>query len=748
MATATVTGSLTGGSGVSDIQLNNAATEATLRMILQSLMTANRQSIDNIKSLAQRSGLDVDTINRTSQSLNNVQTNSSSLSRSFRETSASFNSVADSIRQKTVTFVEQLTSGNVSISNLFDAFKDLPYGIGKVAEGFSYLAKIQDSYVKSYQNLASSGAVFTGSLTDMRLSASKTFLTLDEFSSVVKNNTDVFRSLDGDVTSGVKKFVAIQNSLLAPGSEVQKNLAYLGVSSQEAADITLSYIRSQGSMNKRGLDNQKEVTATVSQYAQELTLLSSITGKSREELRKKLDEENAEAMWQSALNEMSPEKAAKMRQGLEMAMAQGGKPAMEAFKAMALGFPPMTEAARLYTATQQAGVRALESYVQTANDERINEEQAGKRNRAALAKQIAEGAVDQKNLRTVLQASALSGTGLSQVLSDATKMQTMFMHEGKMLSEREIAQKLEEMAVKNKATSGEIAAADEATKKLNQLGQEILARLLPVFKDLQPVMLKLVDAFVKAMPGVLEFLDQLDVYLPQAIDKLRDNFDALVVAAKALALAFVATKTAQMASGIGSLVGSGSLITGILGKLGKVTSIAAILGGAALDYNTERLKREGKEKPAAYSDIASSALSWGGTGAMLGSVAGPVGTAAGATIGAIAGGAYGLYKNWDTVFNSSPNKLPKPESVLSTEDADKKTEANEELNKKTEESRRISSRLEEQKTLLSSSNEILSKQLETLNKQTAELLKLTRDSVEYAKQQVNAVKSLNGNVFA
>lgn len=743
MATATVTGSLTGSSGVSDIQLNNAATEATLRMILQSLMTANRQSIDNIKTLAQRSGLDIDTINRTSQSLSNVQTNSSVLSRSFRETSASVKAVAEDIRQRTVALTEQLTSGNVSISNLFDAFKGLPYGIGKVAEGFSYLAKIQDSYVKSYQNLASSGAVFTGSLTDMRLSASKTFLTLDEFSSVVKNNTDVFRSLDGDITSGVKKFVAIQNSLLAPGSEVQKNLAYLGVSSQEAADLTLSYIRSQGSMNKRGLDNQKEVTAAVSQYAQELTLLSSITGKSREELRKKLDEENAEAMWQSALNEMSPEKAAKMRQGLEMAMAQGGKPAMEAFKAMALGFPPMTEAARLYTATQQAGVRALESYVQTANDERINEEQAGERNRAALAKQIAEGAVDQKNLRTVLQASALSGTGLSQVLSDATKMQNMFMHEGKMLSEREIAQKLEEMAVKNKATSGEIAAADEATKKLNQLGQEILARLLPVFNQLQPVMLKLVDAFVKAMPGVLKFLDQLDVYLPQAIDEVRDNFDMLITAAKALAMAFFATKTAQMASGIGSLVGSGSLITGILSKLGKVTSIAAILGGVALDYNTDRLKREGKEKTAAYSDVASSALAWGGTGAMLGSAVPVVGTATGAVLGGLAGTAYGVYNNWDTLFKSTPTEIKNPKPEPAPEDKKQIDNTEEDSNKAM-----IRNLISEQMKLVTPTNEILTRQLETLNKQTAELLKYTRDSVDYAKQQVQAVKSLNGNVFA
>lgn len=743
MATATVTGSLTGSSGVSDIQLNNAATEATMRMILQSLMTANRQSIDNIKTLAQRSGLDVDTINRTSQGLRTVQTNSASLSRTFKESATSVLQSAESIRTKTVTFVEQLTSGNVSISNLFDAFNELPYGIGKVASAFSYLAKIQDSYAKSYRDLASSGAVFGGSLTEMRAAASKTFLTLDEFTATVKNNSDVFSTLGGDVTTGVKKFVAIQNALLAPGSEVQKNLAYLGVSSQEAAELTASYIRSQGSMNKRGLDNQKEVTAAVSQYAQELTLLSSITGKSREELRKKMDEENTEAMWQAALLEMSPEKAAKMRQGLEMAMAQGGKPAMEAFKAMALGFPPMTEGARLYTATQQAGVRALESYVQTANDESINQEQAGKRNRAALAKQIAEGAVDQKNLSIVLQASALAGTGLSQTLSDTVKMQSKF----KGMTQEQIEQELERMATANKSSDSQVAAADEATKKLNQLGQQVLEKLLPAFDSLQPLMLKLVDTFVEAMPGLLRFLDTLVKELPTAIKKVQDNFDLLVIAAKALTVAFIAMKATQALSGLGGLfpgkAGSAGRAAGIGSKLLGKLSVPAILGGFALDYATDKLTENKKYKEAAGTDIASSALTWGGTGAMLGSAVPVVGTAVGAGAGALAGTAYGLYNNWDTLFKSKPSEIPKPE--VETKSEDTKTDG---TNKEDVTVETVKQLISEQIKLVNPSNEMLAKQFETLNKQTAELLKYTRDSVEYAKQQVQAVKSLNGNVFA
>jgi hypothetical protein len=107
--------------------------------------------------------------------------------------------------------------------------------------------------------------------------------------------------------------------------------------------------------------------------------------------------------------------------------------------------------------------------------------------------------------------------------------------------------------------------------------------------------------------------------------------------------------------------GRGILSTGknLLGKVpgGVLKGGVAALGGAALSYGGDKLKEAGYEKTGAAVDVAGQAASWGGTGAMLGSMIAPgVGTAIGAGAGALAGGAYGLYKNWGSLFGGKKSE--------------------------------------------------------------------------------------------
>ena len=48
---------VTGRIGDQDVALNNAATEATLKLLLQATLNANKQSLSTIQNLAQKSGL-------------------------------------------------------------------------------------------------------------------------------------------------------------------------------------------------------------------------------------------------------------------------------------------------------------------------------------------------------------------------------------------------------------------------------------------------------------------------------------------------------------------------------------------------------------------------------------------------------------------------------------------------------------------------------------------------------------------
>lgn len=111
---------------------------------------------------------------------------------------------------------------------------------------------------------------------------------------------------------------------------------------------------------------------------------------------------------------------------------------------------------------------------------------------------------------------------------------------------------------------------------------------------------------------------------------------------------------------LGKAAGAGK---NLIGKIpgGALKGGIAALGGAALSYGGDKLKEAGYEKTGAAADVAGQAAQWGGTGAMIGSVVPGVGTAIGAGVGAVAGGAYGLYKNWGNFFGGDK----KPEAAES-----------------------------------------------------------------------------------
>lgn len=107
-------------------------------------------------------------------------------------------------------------------------------------------------------------------------------------------------------------------------------------------------------------------------------------------------------------------------------------------------------------------------------------------------------------------------------------------------------------------------------------------------------------------------------------------------------------------SGAGGLAGAaggaGSAAATWGGRLlkGAKGGILGLLGGVALDAGADALGRD--TKGGAGLDIASSALAWGGTGALIGSVIPGVGTAIGGGLGALAGAAYGTVNNSKTLF--------------------------------------------------------------------------------------------------
>jgi hypothetical protein len=607
---------VTGSIGQEAVILNNAASEATLLKLLDAInATSGSSSASKTAKLAGAAGIDPAIVAKANDSVKNFATRTVDAEKTLQneiEASTKLVEKIDQVNSAFASAASKLVAGSYKSQDLFASFGLLPGPIGIVANAFAALAGYQQQNLETQQSLAKSGAAFGGALTEVRVAAANSFLTLGEFSSAISKNQAILSSMGGSMEAGIKKFVSLQNELLAPGSPTQQNLASLGYSAADAADLTASYMRSQGTMNKESLRDNKAVSAGITEYAQQLDMMTQLTGKSRGELQAKMDKENTEAQWQSALASMSKDKADKLGQGMRLALATGGQGAVDAFKAMALGLPPMTEEGRLYMATQRAGTEALRSYVGTANDASVSTKKAAELNRSVLAKSIAEGANDQKALQKVLQADALAGGKLSKVFADSTAMQTKYI--GK--TREQIEADLEQMAVKEESAESQAADMDAANKNLQELGQAIIgiinplvAIVTPAFKFLGGILAsvgkwfnsfgdttKTVISIIGLLTGALTvyFLKQSVQNKETLLKKMLDGGSGLLGSKPSIASA---GGSSGALAGVSKMAGKGEAIPSGSGLLGSKPSIASAGGSSGALAGVSKVAGKGEAIP-------------------------------------------------------------------------------------------------------------------------------------------------------
>ena len=731
---------VTGHIGNEQVELNNAATEATLKLLLQSSISANKQTLDGIKSMAQKAGvLDPKAAEEASEGLKTVSAGSAATSAGLQAVGFAA-SIAGAAFQKAATIAQTLTSGNAQVSDLFNSLSFLPFGIGKVASGMAQLSKIQEEYLGTYRTISASGVNFSGSLTDMRKAASDTYMTLGDFSKVVKEHSGTFARMGGTADEGAKAFVKLSKELNS--SKTGDDLRGLGYSTTQVNEGMLNYIAMTGGRTKKELENSAKLTQAAGEYMTQLDALSELSGKSREQQEQELKEASANQAYQSYLLTLDEEGKKKANAALAEANAKGGKGAMQALQSQFLGLPPMTKAAQEFTAlapAASAGLSKMTANVTDSTKTVADQQREGARLGVAVSQDIGRLGKTAANAM-IMSGSALSGT-VGQMQGTANQLKAQGIQ-----SNEDAEKQLAEVQAKQKArTESEADAAAKSQKAVQELGQEILNRLLPIFQQLlqiiNPVTIALADfgKYLLDSPNLLKGLGIAAVALT-----------GLFVTWKIVSAALVAKQAIEAAkrvkehglSGLGPLgskgnpmhtiggagggAGGAGDIAGKAGKFGKFAKLAAggvggLVGGFALDYASDKLKESGNPKLAAGAGIGSAALTGAGMGAMLGPI--------GAAIGGLAGAAYGAYQNKDALFGG-------PTKPSTEKNADNKESAEDTQTNFTEEQ-------EQQRK----SQEILITEITKLNTYMADVVRYTRETSENSRRTIDAVKAMGGDLF-
>jgi len=372
-------------------------------------------------------------------------------------------------------FAKMAANGTAKLSDFYDAFKDLPFLIGSVMHVFADIIRYQESMIKPYQEMTRVGASFSGSLTVMRDAATRSFMSLQEMTTVVRANSEIFATMGGSVDSGLRKFVDVQNKLMGPGSQYMRQLLGMGYTAQSVGELLGSVYQQQGSMTKTQVQNNNTVAEAVLNTAKELDLFSRATGKNREELEKELKQKSFDAAWKTFTQNMSAGDAKAAEAAITKAFSQGGQGAADGVKQLYMTggriSVPITDAMKqFWIQTNGMGeqyVRAM--YESTSKFKHGSQEQLVAQLKAARDM----GAAYKDFIGPMNDTGAILSMQGNNFVNNAAVMNTALQLGGK--SNKELADMAKAAAKGQKdAGQGSAAALMEAEKNIQMFGQMIM----------------------------------------------------------------------------------------------------------------------------------------------------------------------------------------------------------------------------------------------------------------------------------
>jgi hypothetical protein len=773
--------------GNEDVELNNAATEATLRLLLEGIKGSSKSAADAISKFAKQSGLDPAAVAAATAGLKNVSTAASPTAGIFKGLGTAGSETTNqmkSLGQSITPLIQQLVDGTAKASDAFGAFSNLPGVLGIVATNFKRVAEYQEKNMEIYQQITSAGANFGGSLTDLRQAALNTYMTLDQFGSLMKNNSEAFTRMGGTVNEGAKAFVSFSKNLI--DGDVGSRLLALGFTTEQLNNGMANYIAATGGRNRQQMADTEQLTKGAKAYFEQLDALATITGISREEQEKSMKERAANEAWQAHLQGLSVEERAKAEAAAAEARARGGKGAEQALMSAAMGLPPMTKAAQEYTTMARNGNAATMNLVKDIKDSSKSVKDV-QTNAAAITSGLAKDGRENKSLFQALSMSDAEGKDTARA---ALAAQTKAANQD-IKNDADARKQLEQVQAEQRKRQAESQAEEMAkvNKAMKQIGQVINDVLAPAIG----VMTKWLAKLVEGVASVFKWFGDLST----GAKLLVAGIAALVLwKTKEVALEKIKSTTQAGKDALGKVksmvpghsrsnplyvtIVDGGGIDDLLdkkgkkGKKGKTTKgklggVAKTGGGlkGALGAGKGALKGAGviggiasalmlagdlsdiseKEKAGSISKEEASKERGGAVGEAGGGLAGGLaGAAAGAALGSVVpilgtaiggliGGAIGAWGGGslgkglgESVMGGPPKKMAEG-GIL------------------TKATNLIAGEAGPEGIIPLKHFENLKTELETLNKNTLEVLRYIKETADHTKQGVSATKSLSGNLF-
>ena len=283
--------------------------------------------------------------------------------------------------------------------------------LGSVAEGASKLAKFGidilskevEKTVKAFNATSAAGAMFTDGMTGMRKAAGDSGLTIEQFSNVVKENSQTLAQSGLGVTAGAKQIGA---AMKAGGDTAKRQLLNLGYSFEEQAGL---YAETAANMRRSagGKASDQQIADQTAKYAENLRIISAITGEDAKRKTEEARSQNQILAFQQEMAKKTPEQRAQ----IDAAMATMTEAEKKNFRDRAVLGTVINKEGAIYEATVAGAKEKGEAQLALLNNNQMTADANAKLN-SQYGDQITDSINGNKSLGV---ASYVAGGSLQEV---------------------------------------------------------------------------------------------------------------------------------------------------------------------------------------------------------------------------------------------------------------------------------------------------------------------------------------------
>jgi len=381
-----------------------------------------------------------------------------------------------------VKFSLQASLGEAKLSDFYKAFSDVPL-IGRLFSFFGDIVAMQERVLGSYQAVAKSGASFSGNLEDLRMAAARSYMSLESFVATVGKGGETFVLMSGNMQEGIRRFVDTQHKLLNPNGPYAQSIAGLGYTAEETATAMQSVIRSQGIMTGKNSMNNDQLAKATRDYMQDLDQLAKITGKRRDQIQAEVDEAQADQAYQLFLDSITdPTEKQKIMSHVQQQVALYGKTGGEIAKNAVRGIMvPMNEAQTQFMTFNRRIMDVNAQANKSIKDRSITDEQFKKNMGQANYTVLKETGAMFKSMGPVTTALA---SGMYPAINGIIAAQRQAAAAGyDFATAQEIAKKAQQEQYKG--TAGALKLSEDSIKGF---GSEILKLISIVLRPLMSIL--------------------------------------------------------------------------------------------------------------------------------------------------------------------------------------------------------------------------------------------------------------------